>query len=90
MTDYVEDFVIFTPNGPVRGLDEIRNFFTVMFENLPEGFMEAFEMVRQDAEGEIAYIVWTAGDLAPLGTDTFVVRDGKIVMQTFAAHVPGA
>ena len=46
--------------------------------------------IEQVAEGEIAYIVWTAGDLAPLGTDTFVIRDGKIVVQTFAAHVPAA
>jgi ketosteroid isomerase-like protein len=90
MTDYVEDSVIFTPNGPVRGLEAISSFFTEMLGGLPPGFMEAFEMVQQVAEGEIAYIVWTAGDLAPLGTDTFVIRDGKIVVQTFAAHVPAA
>tara|TARA_Y100000588_G_scaffold362417_1_gene424093 strand:- start:137 stop:325 length:189 start_codon:yes stop_codon:yes gene_type:complete len=56
--------------------------------NLPPGFMEAFTMVRQDVEGDVAYIVWAAGDFAPLGTDTFVIRGGKIVLQTFAAYVP--
>ncbi len=38
--------------------------------------------------GEVAYIVWsaeTADNAYELGTDTFVVRDGKIVAQTFAA-----
>ncbi len=50
--------------------------------------MEAFTMVRQDVEGDVAYIVWAAGDFAPLGTDTFVIRGGKIVLQTFAAYVP--
>jgi hypothetical protein len=29
-------------------------------------------------------ITWSAGTDVPLGTDTFVVRDGKIVSQTFA------
>jgi hypothetical protein len=48
--------------------------------------MENFEMVRQDVEGELAYIVWKSASAVPLGTDTFIVRKGKIVMQTFAAH----
>ena len=87
LSDYTEESVIFTPDGPVRGLEQIREFFTAMLGNLPPGFMEAFAMVRQDVEGELAYIVWTAGDLAPIGTDTFVIRDGKIALQTFAAHV---
>ena len=87
MTDYTEDSVLLTPNGPLRGLEAIAGFFTAMIAGLPPGFMEAFSLDRQDVEGEIAYIVWSAGDLAPLGTDTFVIRDGKIMIQTFAAHM---
>jgi hypothetical protein len=34
----------------------------------------------------IAYITWSVGDDIPLGTDTFVVEDGKIVSQTFAMY----
>jgi hypothetical protein len=34
-------------------------------------------------EGEIAYITWHTDQIA-FGTDTFVVRDGKIVAQTVA------
>jgi hypothetical protein len=45
---------------------------------------------KQIVEGEIAYILWP-GSSAPysalLATDTFVMRDGKIAAQTFAAQL---
>ena len=47
-------------------------------------------MQRQTVEGEVAHIIWnaeTADNVYELGTDTFVVRGGKIVAQTFAAKV---
>ena len=47
-------------------------------------------MVKQIAEGETACIVWsaeTADNVYELGTDTFVVRDSKIVTQTFAGKL---
>jgi hypothetical protein len=90
MADYAADAVLYTPNGPLRGHDEIRPFFASLSENLPKEFWEAFTMVRQDVDGEVAYIVWAAGSIAPLGTDTFIVRQNKILVQTFAAHMPPA
>ena len=39
-------------------------------------------------EGDYAYILWTAetaDNVYEMGSDTFVVRDGKIVAQSFAA-----
>ena len=88
LSDYTEDSILFAPDGPVHGLDEIRTFIEAFVNNMPPGMMEAFEMIRQDVEGEIAYIVWKAEPFVPLGTDTFIVRDGKIVVQTFAAYMP--
>lgn len=44
-------------------------------------------MRTQEAHGEVGYIVWSIGELIPLGTDTFLVKDGKIVQQTYAAYV---
>lgn len=87
LADYVEESILYTPDGPLRGLLKLREFFSGMLENAPPGFMENFEMVQQDVEGELAYIVWKSGSAAPLGTDTFIVRNGKIVVQTFAAHM---
>ena len=43
-------------------------------------------MDQQVVDGEIAYIKWsaeTADNSYELGTDTILVRDGKIVAQTF-------
>ena len=89
MADYTDSSVIFTPDGPARGLDAIRGFFTNMLPVLTDEVLGNFKMVRQDVDGEVAYIVWSAPPLADLATDTFVVRDGKIVVPTFVAHMLG-
>ena len=86
MADYAADAVLYTPTGPLRGTAEIRGFFTALPDILPPGFWENFKMVRQDVEGEVAYMVWASEPGYPLGTDTFIIRDGRIVIQTFAAH----
>lgn len=43
---------------------------------------EVFRVLRKDVIGETAYIAWSLADTR--GSDTFVVRDGKIVYQTVA------
>ena len=48
------------------------------------------KMLRQEVDGDTAYLVWTAetaDNRYELGTDTYIVRNGKIVTQTFAAKV---
>ena len=45
-------------------------------------------MQIQVVEGDYGYIVWTAetpDNVYEMATDTFVVRDGKIVAQSFTA-----
>lgn len=90
LSDYAEESILYTPNGPVRGLQELRSEFEAFLGSLPPGMVEALEIVKKDAEGEVAYILWKAEPFAPLGTDTFIVRDGKIVVQTFAAYMPSS
>ena len=88
LSDYTEDSVLFTPNGPIRGLAGLRAFFDALTKSATPELMAAYQMVRQDVGGEIAYIVWKAEPFVPLATDTFVVRDGKIMAQTFTAYMP--
>jgi hypothetical protein len=41
-------------------------------------------------DGDTAYIVWkaeTANNLFEIGSDTFIVKNGKIVTQTFAGKI---
>jgi branched-subunit amino acid aminotransferase/4-amino-4-deoxychorismate lyase len=45
---------------------------------------------QQSVEGEYAYILWTAetaDHVYEVGTDTFVVRNGKIVTQSFTGKI---
>ena len=47
-------------------------------------------MRQQFVEGDYAYILWTAetaDNVYQVGTDTFVMRDGKIVAQSFTGKM---
>jgi hypothetical protein len=59
-----------------------------MFEEFAKPGM-SFEMLRQEVDGDSAYIVWraeTADNIFELGSDTFIVRNGKIVTQTCSSR----
>jgi ketosteroid isomerase-like protein len=86
IADYTEDSVLLTANGPIKGTKALDAFFRGFLSAMPE-FMAGFRMVRQEVLGDIAYIVWESPKYAPLGTDTFLIRGGKILTQTFAAHM---
>ena len=87
--DYAPGAVLFTPDGPLRGADAIRPLFQAMTADFRKPGA-TFSMKQQFVEGDYAYILWTAetaDNVYEVGTDTFVVRDGKIVAQSFAAKV---
>jgi ketosteroid isomerase-like protein len=89
MADYTDDSRFFTPNGLLRGSEAIRRFFVVLFEEFEKPGM-SFDLLRQEVSGDTAYIVWkaeTADNLFEIGTDTFIVQDGKILTQTFAGKI---
>jgi len=86
LSDYAPGAIFFTPDGPLRGVDEIRPLFQAMIAEFGKPGA-AFSMKHQCVEGDYAYILWTAetaDNVYELGTDTFVVRDGKIVAQSFS------
>ena len=89
MADYTDASRFFTPDGLLRGSDAIRRFFVRLFEEFAKPGM-SIEMLRQEVDGDAAYIVWkaeTANNRFELGTDTFIVQNGKIVTQTFAGKI---
>jgi len=89
MEDYTNDSVVFTPNGTLKSPAAIRELFTGMFAEFAKPGAE-FAMDVQEVEGEGAYIVWhaeTADNVYELGTDTLIVRDGKIAIQSFAGKI---
>ena len=86
LEDYHEDACFITESRIYRGKAEIREFFTAFLAALPPGAVEAFSLRSMQVEGDVAYITWSVGDSIPLGTDTFVVDDGRISSQSFAMH----
>jgi SnoaL-like domain len=88
MADYDETAVFIKQDGTLRGTDEIRSFFETLVADLPPG--STLDVSEQIVEEEIAYIVWSGESekvKIPFATDTFIVRDGKIVAQTLAAQM---
>lgn len=47
-------------------------------------------LVHHAVEGEIAYVVWKADPFIPTAADTFLIRDGKILVQTVTPFPPPA
>jgi ketosteroid isomerase-like protein len=80
LADYAEDCVFISGDNVLRGRDAVRN----VFARVPAGMASQMTMQHSVCDGEVAYIVWTMPNGAK-GTDTFLVRDGKIVVQTVAS-----
>jgi hypothetical protein len=89
LLDYAPTALIITPDGVVQGHAEIEKFFINSVNNvLPPG--SAFEMRKRIITGEVAYILWSAETpfySIPLGTDTFIIRAGQIVEQTYTGQM---
>jgi hypothetical protein len=80
---------MFTAGGPLKGADAIRPLFQAMVAEFGKPGA-TFTMKQQFVEGDYAYILWsaeTADNVYELGTDTFVVRDGKIMAQSFTGKI---
>ena len=89
LSDYAPGVVFFTQNGPLKGIDAIRPLFQTMITEFAKPGA-TFTMKQQFVEGDHAYILWsaeTADNVYELGTDTFVVRDGKIIAQSFTGKI---
>jgi ketosteroid isomerase-like protein len=79
MDDYADDAVLLMGPQPAVGKAAIEQLFGAITASGPATMTEDARAI----EGEIAYITWHTDQIA-FGTDTFVVRDGKIVAQTVA------
>jgi|SRR5215469_7860476 len=89
LADYAPGAVLFTPQGPIKGVGAIKTFFQELLAEFTKPGA-TFSLRHQSVEGDYGYILWTAqtaDNAYELGTDTFVVRDGKIVIQSFAGKI---
>ncbi len=90
LSDYSATAVLFAPEGVLKGPDAIKPTFS---EDVEVEFTKpgaSFEMKQISIDGEYAHIVWSAEtveNVYELGTDTFLVRNGKIAVQSFAGKI---
>ena len=89
LSDYAPNAVLFTTAGPLRGIDSIRPLFEAMLAEFGKpGAL--FDLNQLSVDGDHGFIVWTAEtaeNVYEVGTDTFVVRDGKIQVQSFVGKI---
>lgn len=80
--NYAEDVVLLTQNSQVRGVGGMRVSADRLASQLP-GAEFVFE--ARKVEGPYAFLVWRAASpthRVECGADSFLIRDGRIVMQT--------
>jgi ketosteroid isomerase-like protein len=90
LADYTDESIFISQRGAIVGADALRPAFESLFSGLFEPGTYEFFMDVTTVEGEVAYMAWHAtcatADI-PFATDTFVVRNGKIAVQTFGAKI---
>ena len=89
LSDYAPGAILFTPDGPLRGTDAMRPLFQALIAEFGKPGT-VFRMKQPSVDGEYAYILWTAetaDNVYEMATDTLVVRDGKIVAQSFTGKI---
>jgi ketosteroid isomerase-like protein len=84
LSDYADRACFLSEGRAYCGKPAIREFFEAFIAALPPNAIDQFTLRSLRVQGDVAYITWSAGPDLPLGTDTFVVRESRIVAQTFA------
>jgi len=91
LADYAEDAVLITgATGVVKGRAAIGDLLKMFVSAIIPAASTAFSLDLTHAEGALGYIVWKAESdthRIAFGSDTFVVIDGAIAMQTSAGSV---
>jgi len=84
MADYAEHAVMMFPDRSLRGHDSIKDFFAEALDQYGRQALAGVEVLRQDSEGDIVYVVWVQHPDTPQtmrGCDTYQVKDDRIVLQ---------
>ena len=89
LADYASTAVMFTPTGALKGPAAMRPVFQAIFAEFGQPGT-SFSLIHRSVEGEFGYLLWraeTADNVYEMGTDTFVVRNDQILLQSFALTV---
>lgn len=87
LADYSDDAVFITPAGVKGGKAGVREGFTQLLADVPNA---DWTLPTQIYEGDVLFLEWTAhAEKTRIedGVDTFIFRDGQIVLQTVRYNV---
>jgi ketosteroid isomerase-like protein len=90
LSDYADDSILISPDGVLRGRPAIRGFFEGALASLFKPETYEFTMETVHVADDVAYIVWHANCASAdivFAADTFLIKNGKIAVQTFAAKI---
>jgi len=90
LRDYDDNARFLSEIRTYHGKREIRHFFEAFMASLPPDAASRVSLRTLRVEGDVAFITWSVGNEVALVSDTLVVRNGKIVSQTFAMHPPAS
>ena len=86
MKDYTDESILITPDKTFKGLAEIRENFVFAFSLFPKD-STTITNNKTVVVSDLAYILWVAKTPKfelTYATDSFIIRDGKIIRQTYA------
>jgi hypothetical protein len=89
LSDYTDDSVVITEAATYSTVEEIRGFFTCLNMHFPPK-NSTLVLEKLVAHNNLVYIVWHAKTPSlevAKGSDTFVLRNGKIYQQTFVGQL---
>lgn len=89
LDDYTDQSELWTPEGPIVGLEAISSFYTWAFTLFPKD-PTTLEIKKMIVKGDKIYIVWNADSpviTVPIGTDSFEIKNGKILWQSTALQI---
>ena len=84
MSDYADDAVLISPDAVLKGKQAIRGLFQTLMTPGPAA-LAPIDVKKRVFEGDVGYVTWIQNAGKPdeqKGSDTFVIRNGKIVYQT--------
>lgn len=86
LADYADDAVLITPGGVARGTGGIRGAFDKLSAALADA---VFDVKTQTIDGDVVLVEWVLDSPATRveGTDTFILGDDKIRVQTISQVV---
>jgi len=90
LSDYTDDSILIAPEGPLNGRQAIRGFFEAVLASLFKPGSYEFTMDTLHVAEDVAYMVWhskCASANIVFAADTFLVRNGKIAVQTYAPKI---